>query len=242
MNKLGAAALLLFAVGCTSTNHNNNGNECDSAAGSSVSTGAGGDGGEGGAPSGTPASFSIGFGAYAPACGSPNVFAHQGEDGVNLGHVATTVVTLPFSGTVVRATAVHIIEGGQCDSSQRDILVSEAFKSESPSSSGLHERLTFDVSEVVSAPVYGMPGVSVGRARSLGRYLAEPFHVKKGERVAVGTVMSPTGVCATGCDKRLDGNDPPGGSTDCADGQAWGDCVVPGFYLAYAAWIDVVPD
>lgn len=237
---LGACGVALAA--CTSTN----GNRCTEgdAPATTVVAGAGGapQTAGGGAAGTAPRRIALGFGAYAPACGSPNVYSHQGDSNVDLGHVATQIVTVPFPGTVVRATVVHTVTGGTCDSSPRDVLVSEPFKAESPSSPGLLARLTFGAADVLSAPVYEMPGVAVGRSRALGRDLPVPRHVEEGERVALGSVLAPLGACVTGCEKRLDGNKPPAGSTDCADGQAWADCVVPDFYIAYIGWIDVVPD
>jgi hypothetical protein len=198
------------------------------------------DGGSGGSDSpGKRPPVEVGFGAYGPPCvdGSAEM-SHSESD---LFDVASLPIKMPFAGTVVSVAVVHQLAGIACEAGGRDVLVSEPTPTFNSIAKGLHERLTFTADDVLSAQLYsGFDNEDETLSVELTRTLAKPMHAKAGMYVHLGSVLGP-GVCAAACDSQVGGANAPLGSAVCADGQAWGSCVVNASF-AYVGWIEVVPD
>ena len=250
-----AACVVILAsapgtTGCqTQTNTNINGGSAEGGGGS-AGEGSGGFGAGTGAGAGGPAAVRIGFGAYAGPCDNQSTYAERAQVPDQLGSIASQKVFFEFSGTVVRATVVHTISEWQtvCDATERDVLVSEPDFDDVPNSPGLHQTLHWSEKEIIDAPNYDMPDAEYGALKVLGRDLEQPFHVKKQQRVFLGSLLQTGTECVVGCGGFLpDGSEPPKGDTFCTVAESWTGCGPKfpdssDFYLAYVGWLDVIPD
>lgn len=198
------------------------------------------DGGSGGSDSpGERPSVEVGFGAYDPPCltGSAEM-SHSESD---LFDIASLPIKMPFAGTVISVTVVHQLAGIACEAGGRDVLVSEPTPTFNTITKGLHERLTFTADDVLNAPLYpGFDNEDGTLSVELTHDLAKPMHAGAGQWVHLGGVLE-AGVCAAACDSQVGGASAPLGSAKCADGQAWGSCVLNDSF-AYVAWVELVPD
>lgn len=242
------AAAALGATGCSQSTRCNNG--LGEGGGGAGGAGEGSAGlGEGGSPTPAPSAVRIGFGSYAGPCDNQSTYAERAQVPDQLGSIASQAVFFEFPGTVVRASVVHVISEWQtvCDAAERAVLVSEPTFDEVPSSPGLHETMHWGSKEIVDAPNYDMPDAEYGALKVLGRELAQPFHVKKQQRVFLGSLLQTGTECVVGCGGFLpDGSEAPSGDTFCTDAEAWKGCGPEGGpggdNLAYVGWLDVIPD
>lgn len=262
-----AYAACVALTGCQTTTIDIHLGGEDGGGGSGEGAGRGGDGGSGSGGADVTSTTSttntqpgtgpirVGYGAYASPCGNAGSFVERPDDETQLGSIASKAIRLTSNpGWITRVAVVHVITDalGICDEEGRDVLLSKPTNLGVPMSPGLHAKLHFSPEDVLDAPIYDMPGIEYGLARILERDLDEPLHagaVGEGDYVHVGSLFDQLSICQAACGLQVDGSLPPEGDSFCTVGESWSGCGVmptPGssgeFYLAYIAWVEVVPD